>query len=70
MPGGARWGVLFASRWVSVERLFVLLSYVSGRDGVAGDAGGVMFRLLEHLFSLPTGGDSPPSPYKLLFPRL
>jgi hypothetical protein len=30
---------------------------------VAGDAGGVMFRLLEHLFYLPTGGvPSPPPP--------
>jgi hypothetical protein len=56
--------------WVSVEHLFVLLPYVSKRDGVAGDAGGVMFRLLEHLFSLPTGWVPSPSPYKLLFPRL
>jgi hypothetical protein len=49
--------------WVSVERLFVLLPYVSGCGGVAGDAGGVMFRLLEHLFCLPTGGGpSPPLP--------
>jgi hypothetical protein len=54
--------VLFASRWVSVERLFVLLPYVSGRDGVAGDAGGVMFRLLEHLFCLPTGWVPSPLP--------
>jgi hypothetical protein len=48
--------------WVSVERLFVLLPYVCGLVGVAGDAGGVMFRLLEHLFCLPTGGDPPPPP--------
>jgi hypothetical protein len=48
--------------WVSVERLFVLLPYVSGCGGVAGDAGGVMFRLLEHLFSLPTGWVPSPLP--------
>jgi hypothetical protein len=54
---------MVASRWVSVEHLFVLLPCVSGRDGVAGDAGRVMFRLLEHLFYLPTGGvPSPPLP--------
>jgi hypothetical protein len=55
--------------WVSVEHLFVLLPYVSGRDGVAGDAGGVMFRLLEHLFYLPTGGaPSPPPPINFYYP--
>jgi hypothetical protein len=70
MPGGARWGVICGVWWVSVERMFVLLPYVSGRCRVAGDAGGVMFRLLKHLFYLPTGGYPPPSPYKLLFPRL
>jgi hypothetical protein len=48
--------------WVSVEHLFVLLPYVSGRDGVPGDAGGVMFRLLEHLFCLPTGWVPSPRP--------
>jgi hypothetical protein len=48
--------------WVSVERLFVLLPHVSGSDGVAGDAGGVMFRLLEHLFYLPTGRVPSPLP--------
>jgi hypothetical protein len=55
--------------WVSVEHLFVLLPYVSGRDGVAGDTGGVMFRLIEHLFSLPTGGvPSPPPPINFCSP--
>jgi hypothetical protein len=55
--------------WVSVERLFVLLPYVSGRDGVAGDAGGVMFCLLEHLFCLPTGwGTLPPPPINFCSP--
>jgi hypothetical protein len=48
--------------WVSVEYLFVLLPYVSGCDGVAGDAGRVMFRLLEHLFYLPTGWVPSPLP--------
>jgi hypothetical protein len=48
--------------WVSVEHLFVLLPYVSGRDGVAGDAGGVMFRLLEHMFYLPAGWVPSPLP--------
>jgi hypothetical protein len=62
MPGGGRWGVMCGVWWVSVERLFVLLPYVSGRDGTAGDAGGVMFRLLEHLFYLPTGWVHPPLP--------
>jgi hypothetical protein len=48
--------------WVSVEYLFVLLPYVCGRGDVAGDAGGVMFRLLKHLFSLPTGWVPSPLP--------
>jgi hypothetical protein len=40
MPGGGGWGVMCGVWWVSVEHLFVLLPYVSKRDGVAGDAGG------------------------------
>jgi hypothetical protein len=68
MPGGGRWGVMCGVWWVSVEHLFVLLPCVSRRGDVAGDAGGVFFRLLEQMYSLPAGGDPPPSPLKFSVP--
>jgi hypothetical protein len=45
--------------WVSVEQVFELLPYVCWLVGTAGYAGGGWFRLLKHMFYLPTGVDAP-----------
>jgi hypothetical protein len=69
MPGGARWGVLFTSRWVSVEHLFVLLPYVCEFFFLGKNVSEIMGSPTERLFSLPAWwGALPPPPINFCSP--